>query len=258
MLIAAIQTDVVWHDLRANLDRVGELIGESAAAGATLAVLPEMFATGFSMDTDLVAGQGESVIDAMTAQAARHGLWVAGSVARFDGDDPRPVNEFVAVSPTGTTRRYAKRHPFSLGGEDAQYRSGDALVTIDIEGVRITPFVCYDLRFGPDFWDRALDTDAYVVVANWPTARVEHWKVLLRARAIENQAYVIGVNRVGEGGGVSYPGASAVVDPFGAVVAQAAAAESVLIAEIDPKVVAACRRSLPFLTDRGPGPTGEG
>ena len=117
-------------------------------------------------------------------------------------DDQRPSNVLVLVAPDGTPYRYRKIHPFSLAREPEHYGAGTEVFTADVEGVRVTPFVCYDLRFADDFWKLAPETDAYVVVANWPAARTGHWRALLLARAIENQAYVVGCNRVGHGGSI--------------------------------------------------------
>jgi len=119
-----------------------------------------------------------------------------------------------------------------------------------VEGVRLSLFVCYDLRFADEFWAVARDTDCYVVVANWPSPRREHWRALARARAIENQAYVVCVNRVGSGDGLDYTGDSAVIDPMGGVAELEGAEEGLLIADVDPAVVADTRARFPFLVDR--------
>jgi predicted amidohydrolase len=124
-------------------------------------------------------------------------------------------------------------------------------VTVTIDGLRLSLFVCYDLRFANAFWDMAHDTDAYLVVANWPESRRSHWSALLRARAIENQAYVVGVNRVGEGGDLTYSGDTVIVDPSGEVVAAGTDhAECVVIADVDPARVAEVRDAFRFLPDR--------
>jgi omega-amidase len=123
-------------------------------------------------------------------------------------------------------------------------------VTLTLDDLRVSPFVCYDLRFADELWDLAPATDCYVVVANWPAARRDHWCTLLRARAIENQAYVAGVNRVGTGGKLEYAGDTMLVDPFGEVVAGAGDEETVLVVEASPARVAEVRASYPFLDDR--------
>ena len=168
---------------------------------------------------------------------------------------PRPANTLVLAGPDGTTHTYAKIHPFSYAGEHEHYAAGDRHVTVDVEGVRVSLFVCYDLRFADEFWTLAEDTDCYLVVANWPESRREHWRVLLRARAIENQAYVVGVNRVGQGGKLEYAGDSRIIGPLGGVRAEAPpedgkGVETVLIEDVDPARVAEVRAEFPFLADR--------
>ncbi len=251
MRVAAIQHDIAWQDKAANFAHLEPLLARSAKAGAHLALLPEMFATGFSMDTASVAeGRDGPTTAFLRGQAARHGVAIGGSFACLPRAGDRPVNRFLLARPDGTTVHYDKVHPFSFGGEDAHYAAGSEPVTFALDGCSLTPFVCYDLRFADWFWAAATRTDCYLVVANWPASREEHWSTLLRARAIENQAYVVGVNRVGDGGGIHYAGASVVVDPFGLVVAAAGASEEVLLAECDPARVAEVRARYPFLADR--------
>src|SRR5262249_46588759 len=128
---------------------------------------------------------------------------------------------------------------------------GDAHVTVDVDDVRVSLFVCYDLRFADEFWALAPDTDCYVVPANWPSSRAHHWRALLLARAIENEAYVVGANRVGEGGKLEYVGDSMIVSPWGEILADGAGgSETVLVAEVDPAVVRTTRERYPFLADR--------
>jgi omega-amidase len=258
MKVAAVQHDVVWEDRAATLRRLEPLVGTAAAAGARLVVLTEMFPTGFSMDAARVAEpEGGPATAWLAGRAAAEGVWLGGSVAIWPaGTDPgapgaRAVNRFLLAGPDGSLARYDKLHPFSYAGEHEHYAAGaERGIVLDVDGVRVAPFVCYDLRFADEFWDLAPAVDCYVVVANWPTARRAHWQALLVARAIENQAYVVGVNRVGEGDGIPYSGDSRVVAPSGEVLAGAAEIETVLLAEVDPAVVAATRARYPFLADR--------
>jgi predicted amidohydrolase len=148
--------------------------------------------------------------------------------------------------------RYAKIHPFSYSGEHEHYAAGDRYLTVDVDGLRVSVFVCYDLRFADEFWALAEATDLYVVPANWPEARREHWRSLLRARAIENQAYVLGVNRVGAAKDLPYLGDSAVIDPMGRTLAEASVGETVLLADVDAHIVNQTRAEFPFLPDRSP------
>jgi predicted amidohydrolase len=157
----------------------------------------------------------------------------------------------VLAGPGGELHRYAKIHPFSYGGETDHYAAGSDTISVDIDGVRTTPFVCYDLRFADVFWEAAPPTDLYLVVANWPAARRLHWRTLLVARAIENQAWVVGVNRVGSGDGLEYAGDTAIIDPMGQTVASATTeAEEIVVAEVDTAAVRQTRTRFPFLHDR--------
>lgn len=251
MRIAALQSEIAWEDPEANFERLRPWIGAAAAAGARLLLLPEMYSYGFSMATERIR---EPVGGPSTAflldQAAHHGLWLAGSLPELPAGADRPYNTLVVAGPTGEIHRYRKIHPFSYAGEHEHYLPGESFETIDIEGVRCTLFVCYDLRFADEFWATAEDTDVYLVVANWPETRRRHWTGLLLARAIENQAYVVGVNRVGEGGKLRYSGDSRIIDPMGEILAAGAQQETLLLADVDPAVVRETRARLPFLRDR--------
>ena len=251
--VAAIQHDIVWGDREANFEHLAPLIAGAAVSGARLALLTETFSTGFVTDRAIGEPEGGPSSQFIVEQAAAHGLWVAGSCPEIPadaGDDQRPFNSFVLASPDGVVHRYRKIHPFTYGGEDKHFRAGEQLITIDIEGLRVSPLVCYDLRFADEFWQLAKQTDLYLVPANWPEARRFHWQSLLQARAIENQAYVIGCNRVGEGGGLTYSGDSRIVDPLGELLATAARTESILLADISAETVAATRERFQFLRDR--------
>ena len=210
-----------------------------------------MFPIGFSMEPERLAEPEDGPSAGfLRTQAGRLGVWLAGSVPIRPDGGGRPVNRLLLAGPGGELEHYDKLHPFTYSGEHEHYAPGSRRVTVDVEGVRVTPFVCYDLRFADEFWAEAPGTDCYVVVANWPAARRAHWQALLVARAIENQAYVVGVNRVGEGGGLNYAGDSRIVDPLGEVLAAGAGGETILLADVDPAVVAETRRRYPFLADR--------
>jgi predicted amidohydrolase len=249
--LALVQMDLAWEDVAENHRRALARLEEAKGRGARLTLLPEMFSTGFSMQSDRIAqppgGPSETFL---RNTAARLGMWILASVP--EAGEPRPRNVAILAAPDGSATRYAKIHPFTFGGEDRVYAGGDKVVTADVEGLRVTPFVCYDLRFPEPFRLAADDTDLFAVVANWPEARRGHWRTLLRARAIENLCYVAGLNRVGEGGGLSYVGDSVVVSPSGEVLAEGGAAEAVLIADVDPAAVRDARTRFPALADRRP------
>lgn len=251
MRVAALQSDIVWEDPVANFAHLEPWIAAAAGTGARLLVLPEMFSCGFSMNTERIAEPvGGPSTSFLLHQAAAHGLWLMGSIPERGPGAERPHNTLVLASPEGQLHRYHKIHPFTYAGEDRHYQAGERFVTVEVEGLRLTLFICYDLRFADEFWATAADTDAYVVVASWPEARRRHWTTLLEARAIENQAYVVGVNRVGQGGELRYAGDSRIFDPLGRPLAAASEQETLLLADLDPAEVARVRRELPFMGDR--------
>ncbi|WP_375483795.1 nitrilase-related carbon-nitrogen hydrolase [uncultured Jatrophihabitans sp.] len=250
MRVAAVQHDITWEQPEATRAHVRPMIAAAAAGGAQLVVLPEMFATGFSMRPERVAeDEGGPTEQFLLARAAEHGTHLLASIAQR-GSDGAYRNNAVLARPDGSVERYAKIHPFGYAGEHEHYAAGDRFLTVDVHGVRVSVFVCYDLRFADEFWALARDTDLYVVPANWPAPRHEHWRALLQARAIENQAYVLGVNRVGLAKDLPHLGGSTVLDPLGVRLVEGGPAETVVCADVDPEVVAAVRRDLPFLPDR--------
>lgn len=257
MRVAAIQHDIVWEDRDATLARLTPQVAQAAANGARLVALTEMFATGFSMRTHHTAERFDGpTVGWMQARAAEHGIWLVGSVP-LQADDPSvegpaglPTNALLMLGPDGTRHRYDKVHPFSYAGEHERFRAGDGPIVVDVEGVRVGLSVCYDLRFADVYWDEDRDVDLELIVANWPDARRHHWRTLLDARAIENQVYVVGVNRVGSGGKLDYAGDSRIIDPMGEVLVAGAGGETVLVADIDPAVVTATRERFPFRADR--------
>ncbi len=251
MRFAVVQHDIVWEDRAANFDRLAPLVARAAGAGAEFVSLSETFSTGFSMTPGIGEPEGGPSAQFLQAQAAEHGVWVAGSCPEVAPDGDLPYNSFVLAGPDGTVHRYRKLHPFTHGGEHERFRAGEKPVTVEIGGLRVTPFVCYDLRFADVFWSAAPDTDVYLVTANWPAARRLHWQTLLQARAIENQAYVVGCNRVGTAGdGTEHTGDSRIVSPMGELLATAAGVETVVVADVDPAEVTATRERLQFLADR--------
>ena len=218
-------------------------------------LLTETYSTGFvTDDIDVGEPEGGPSSTFLVDQAREHGVWVGGSCPEIphdaSADDQRPANSFVLAGPDGTVHRYRKIHPFSFGGEEKYFRPGTDFVTVDIDGLRVSLFVCYDLRFADEFWQLAHDTDVFLVPANWPAKRRLAWTTLLQARAIENQAYVVGVNRVGDGNGIAYSGDSRIVDPLGELLATASHTESILLADVAAATVRSTRDHFPFLQDR--------
>ncbi|MEZ5275022.1 MAG: carbon-nitrogen family hydrolase [Opitutaceae bacterium] len=254
MKIFGIQFSITWQDKPANFTRVGDLVAEAGPPAGSLIVLPEMFATGFSMEVDAVVDEGKEPTEVFLGSlAARHGCFViAGRVSR--AEDGLGSNEAIVVGPDGRViQRYRKMHPFSYGGEDEHYAAGREPVLFEWHGMKVCPLVCYDLRF-PEVFRTAVvrGAECFAVIANWPRARQMHWEQLLKARAIENQAYVVGVNRVGSDPNVKYRGGSLIIDPRGEVLAGAGDEEVVLSADIDPAALDEYRQRFPALRDIHP------
>jgi omega-amidase len=249
--IAAVQHDIVWEDRDANFERLSPKVSQAVGAGAELVLLSETFSTGFSMTPGIGEPEGGPSSQFLAGQAAEHGVWVGGSCPEIADDGKLPFNSFVLAGPDGTVHRYRKLHPFTHAGEHERFRAGEKPVTVQIGDLRVTPFICYDLRFANVFWQAAPDTDVYLVPANWPSPRRHHWQTLLLARAIENQAYVVGCNRVGTAGdGTEHVGDSRIVSPMGELLATAAEVETIVLADVEPAQVAATRERLRFLPDR--------
>ena len=212
--VTIIQADLHWHDAESNIaefDRTIRSIGNKT----DLIVLPEMFTTGFSMDAPNLAEttNGHSV-SWMKGIAQSLNVAICGSLIIKDANEF--YNRFICAMPDGSEITYDKRHLFRLANEQSHYTPGRSQVTFELKGFRICPLVCYDLRF--PVWSRNRDNyDLLIYVANWPSPRHHAWETLLRARAIENLSYVVGVNRVGtDGNDIPYEGGSAVIDYLGA------------------------------------------
>lgn len=242
--IALCQCDIAWEQPARNLARLEPMV---AAAEADVVLLPELFATGFTLDPAGVAdGAGGAVVTALRRWAARYGKAVAGSVAI--AENGRFYNRMYFVKPSGEFIGYDKRHLFAPGGEARQYTPGGSRAVVEYGGVRFLLLVCYDLRF--PVWSRCRgDYDAILCCASWPAPRREVWRTLLRARAIENQCYAAGANRVGDDPAARYAGDSALVDFKGRTMAEAGGGERILTGVFDTEALAAFREKFPAWRD---------
>ncbi|HKX31833.1 MAG TPA: carbon-nitrogen family hydrolase [Blastocatellia bacterium] len=251
MNVIALQLDIVWEQKAANHAKVQSMIEKARPQPGTLLVLPEMFATGFSMNVAEIHDTDTQETQRFLAQIAKaHRLYLmAGVVTRTP--EGRGRNEAVIYSPEGVEiGRYHKLHPFSIGGESAHYAAGDRLCVVEIERFRVAPMICYDLRF-PEIFRAAvkLGANLYPVIASWPGLREEHWVTLLKARAIENQAYVIGVNRCGSDPKLKYPGRSMIIDPHGRIMVDAGREEVLIGAQLNLEELSSYRQDFPILPD---------
>src|SRR5256885_4536318 len=236
LIAGALQFDIAWENKEANFDTVRRLLEETKPPKNALIALPEMFATGFSMNVDLIAEQYGGKTEQFLAETAKQFeiYLIAGAAMR--GKHGKPRNKALVFSTEGKlVAWYAKMRPFTPGGEKDHYAAGTGPVTFRWGECTVSPFVCYDVRF-PELFREAVKKhrpELFVVIANFPEKRILHWVRLLQARAIENQAYVVGVNRTGSDPHYEYPGRSVIIDPDGEIVADAGAKEGCIMETLD-------------------------
>ncbi|MHA8084974.1 amidohydrolase [Aquirufa antheringensis] len=245
--LSLVQTDLVWEDPAANCAQLEERLAD--LAGKTdVVVLPEMFATGFSMSpTGAEIGRGP-VLQWMQVQASRLGALMIGSLKVKQQNSF--LNRLYAVHPDGSFVSYDKRHLFRMGAENEFYQAGDKQVIVSYKGWNLAVFICYDLRF--PVWSRnvGMAYDAAIYVANWPAPRANAWRTLLQARAIENLAYVVGVNRVGtDANNLSYAGDSLLVDFKGGLQLDLQAKDQIFTSELSAVDLADFRAKFPAHLD---------
>lgn len=259
--VTLVQPNSVWLDPQANLDHLSHLFVKHIS-NTDLIVLPEMFTSGFTRQPEPLlanASDHQPVIDWMKEQAQRYQAAITGSVAcevtvsessAASGDAPNYVNRLLFVTPEGEVTHYDKCHLFTMAGEHERYQAGTQRCIVRYRDWRLLLTICYDLRF-PVFCRNTHDYDAMLCVANWPQSRRHPWRTLLQARAIENQAYVLGVNRVGQdGNGLLYSGDSMVVGFAGESIADGAGGqEQVLTASLDKQALERARKDFPVLED---------
>jgi omega-amidase len=244
MKVAVVQYDMAWENPTINKPKITKLVETLKGTKIDWLIFPEATLTGFSMDpnrTDISDADMEFFKDIADIQEC---------FVTF-GAFKNKKNNLFTYSPSGElVSDYAKMHLFSYADEHVTYKAGDAQRPFTVGDFNVIPSICYDLRFSYLYWDNAASTDVFLVSANWPEARREHWITLLKARAIENQCFVIGVNRVGKDPKVSYSGDSMVIDPFGRIILDCGNREGVFKAELEKALVAKTRETYPFLNDR--------
>ncbi len=250
--VLGLQCEITWEDAEANGQRLAQWLAARVPLPGTLVVLPEMFSSGFSLNPAAAAQRpGGDVETRIAGLALEHGVWIVAGLA-VDYKSGPARNEAVVFSPTGdVVARYRKRRLFAPGGEHLHYAAGDGPVMFDWGGIPVGLFICYDLRF-PELFRAAAARwrpELFVVIANWPDTRTAHWVKLLQARAIENQAWVLGVNRVGEDPSQRYAGRSMLVNPWGETVVDGGEAEGWVEGLPDIESLRRYREKLPFLDD---------
>lgn len=254
MKVYGLQYATIWEDKPANERQVEELLDQVSPDPGSLVVLPELSLVGFTMRRDQLSESPGGPTEQFYSRLSRkHGITLVGG-ASWWGKDGLGRNMALVLGADGTLQgSYCKQHPFSFAGELQHYESGAEFVTFEWGGARCAPLICYDLRFPETFRHLVAEgVELFVVIANWPTARVHHWEILLQARAVENQAYVLGVNRCGADPNVPYPGSTRLIDPQGHVVEALGDQPGHLEAQLDIGALRAYRERFPALKDLVP------
>lgn len=248
LTVAALQVDILWENIAGNQTMLANLL-EDLPTDVDLVILPEMFTSGFTMNIEKVAEEmSGSTIEWLHSSANKHNFAIMGSfIVKETGHF---YNRMVLVEPGGGIQTYDKRHLFRMGNEQDFYSQGEQRKVFEYQGWRILPQICYDLRF--PVWSRNRnDYDLMVYVASWPESRRDVWSILLQARAIENQAYLVGVNRVGlDGTGLTYSGDSVVLNPKGIALSETKrGAEAIIIETLSFNELTSFREKFPAWMD---------
>ncbi|MGC8743102.1 MAG: carbon-nitrogen family hydrolase [Verrucomicrobiia bacterium] len=250
--VYAVQLDIIWKDATANIEKLKQTIDEVKPKPGSLVVLPEMFCSGFSMDVEAVCQRYDSpIVNELGKVTQQYKICLIAGVP-VKGRGKKGSNMALGFSPQGKLiYQVAKIHSFSPAGEEKYYQSGNEVRLFNHRGWKISTFICYDLRF-PEIFRAATFAGAQILllIANWPRERASHWIPLLQTRAIENLAYVVGVNRCGNSPSHHYDGNSVIIDPWGKIIAQADDKESVISADLSLDYVKRIRKEFPALNDR--------
>ncbi len=248
MKIALAQTEIVWENKNKNIERASELICKAKSSSADMIFFPEMSFTGFSMNTDITADINRETINTIKNICSIHELAVG--FGWVEKNSCKALNHYTVISEQGKViSDYVKIHPFSYGDESIYFQSGKEIYTFNYKGLIFSTLICYDLRFPELFQVASIDSDIVVIAANWPQKRISHWNTLLRARAIENQTYVLGVNCVGQLDKQYYNGYTSAYDYNGNGLGSIKDKEDLLYIYIENNTTA-IRESFPVKKDR--------
>jgi omega-amidase len=246
------QINTAWEDRRKNYEKAYTFAKKAADDKCDLIVFPEMFNTGFSMNLSAIADEDIGETTSLLSGIAKNNNinLIAGFPIKSPAED-KGRNMAVVYDRKGMlVATYTKMHPFCLAGEEKHYVAGDSVTVVDIDGMPSSVFICYDLRFPEIFRRVAKKVKAIFVIANWPALRDDHWEALLKARAIENQCFMIGVNRTGtDANGISYSGSSCIFGPMGELACSANETDEYIVCDFDPAKVDEVRTQYPFLRD---------
>ena len=251
MRLGLAQTEPLWEDKRGNFEKAEYFLQEAREKEVDLLLFPEMSMTGFSMHPEKIGEErgNFATLEHFRERAKAYGMYVG--VGYVEYRQPKSYNCYAILGPEGELLAdYRKIHPFTFGTESVHYTGGEEIVSCRVKEFTVAPFICYDLRFPEIFQIASREAGLIVVPANWPSERREQFMTLLKARAIENQCYVAGINRVGRARTLSYRGDSVVADPFGQVIAKGGSGEMIVTADLDGKLVEDYRREFPAKKDR--------
>lgn len=250
MKIASIQLNICWENKHENFIRAEFFVKKAVLDGCDLVVFPEMFNTGFSMNSvDISESPGGETTQFLCQLAHKYDVNLIAGFSEKKNDKSENIALFVSREGK-LVSRYVKNYPYSPSGEKKFYLTGDKQVVFALEDTQASMFICYDLRFPELFRQVARDVSIIFIIASWPVARQDHWETLLKARAIENQCFVVGVNRIGsDGNNLQYGGGSHVYSPLGENLSYGRAEQEYIVTDIDLKEVDSIRSKLPFLDD---------
>lgn len=249
MITGIAQIDIAWENTAQNMKKIENFVKEASENNVELVLFPEMSLTGFTMNINKLLLSEEKIIEWISQLAIANSINIGlGFGVR---EDEKGKNKYVIVSEQGKILAiYTKIHPFSYSGEDRKYYKGDKILDCEIKGVQITPFICYDLRFPEIFQMASKSSQIITVAASWPKSREEHWITLLKARAIENQCYVIGINRIGFGDGLEYNGKSIFVSPNGEILNEINSKEILIIQDLKIETIKEVKERFDIKKDR--------
>lgn len=251
MRIGLAQMDIVWEEKVVNIQKAEKMIQDAVKNQIDYLLFPEMSLTGFSMNTNLIGEEdtNRKTLEVFAGFGKQYDIFIG--IGYVEKRTDKAFNRYAIISPSGEILvDYVKIHPFSYGEEGIYYTGGERIEYANIRNIQTVPFICYDLRFPEIFQLASKNAHLITISANWPMERREHWITLLKARAIENQCYIAGVNRIGDGNGLYYSGDSMIIDPYGEILSKPIEGEGIVIAEIDKNIVESCRESFRLKEDR--------
>lgn len=249
MKIGLSQLEIEWEDIDANMKKCEEIIRYAKDKGADLIGFPEFTLVGFTQDPDSFCDTEDNMrqVDFFRDMSVKYNISIVfGYIMEHK---PHPLNKLAIVNQGKVILDYAKLHSYSFGNENEHYDRGETISTTEVDGLKLGAHICFDLRFPEIFQISARNSDVIFVIGNWPGDRIENWYTLLRARALETQCYIVGINRAGEGGGVKYIPSSVAYDPAGNRVTQESG-ECVVLFDADRSYVETVRRGFPLKMDR--------